>query len=77
MVKGERKPIEEIIGALEKYSNVLNIGCGGCVSVCLTGGDREARQLAEELSMPRYFRDGRTPEFTVSTIERQCERDWL
>ncbi|MCP3953885.1 MAG: hypothetical protein GY697_16945 [Desulfobacterales bacterium] len=76
MITGELKPVEEIAPTIADFKQVLIVGCGGCVSVSLTGGDREARQLALELAHMRHY-TGDPPEFTVKTIERQCETDWL
>ena len=50
MIVGHLKPLEEIVATISEYRKVLVVGCGGCVSVCLTGGDREARSLARELA---------------------------
>lgn len=76
MITGELKSVEEIAATLADFKNVLVVGCGGCVSVCLTGGDREARVLAGELKRVRHY-TGNPPSFAVKTIERQCETDWL
>jgi len=76
MITGELKPVAEIVPTIADFKKVLIAGCGGCVSVCLTGGDREARELARELAAERHYA-GNPPEFTVQTIERQCETDWL
>ena len=76
MITGELKSVEEIVATLADFKNVLIVGCGGCVSVCLTGGDREARLLAGALTGVRHY-TGDPPAFTVKTIERQCETDWL
>ena len=76
MITGELKPVEEIVSTLTDFKNILIVGCGGCVSVCLTGGDREARELARELEGTRHY-VGDPPVFAVKTIERQCETDWL
>ena len=76
MIVAEPKPLQEIALSISGYKNVLILGCGTCVSVCLTGGDKEAGILTEELSSSKYFKDA-PPSFTVNTIERQCEKDMV
>lgn len=76
MIVAEPKPLQEVALSLAGYKNVLILGCGTCVSVCLTGGDKEASILKDELSTSKLFKDA-PPSFTVSTIERQCEKDWI
>jgi ferredoxin len=76
MITGELKSVKEIVPTIAGYKHLLVVGCGGCVSVCLTGGDREARTLAAELSRTRHYPEN-PPTFEVQTIERQCETDWL
>jgi ferredoxin len=76
MIVGKLKPVEEIIAFVSNYKKVAVLGCGGCVSVCLTGGDREARALACELGQQGPYPQA-PPEFTALTIERQCERDMV
>ena len=76
MIVGDLKPIEEIAKSLEGCRRVQVIGCGGCVTVCRSGGDAEARDLANKLDTLQYFTRV-PPVFTVQTIERQCERDLL
>ncbi len=76
MITGELKSVEEIVPTIADFKNVLIVGCGGCVSVCLTGGDREAHELARKLKGVRHY-SGDPPSFAVQTIERQCETDWL
>jgi ferredoxin len=74
LIVGELKPIKEIANSISGFRSVLILGCGTCVTVCLTGGEREAWTLAKELANGKYF-DSRQPEFNVETIERQCEAD--
>ena len=50
MVKATRKPLEQIFDMVKGYRRVLVVGCGGCTSVCLAGGQREAIDLADELA---------------------------
>jgi ferredoxin len=74
MIVGNMKSLEEIVDSLSGFREVLILGCGSCVTVCLSGGDREARQLALELSRSSAFA-GSPPVLAVDTIIRQCERD--
>jgi ferredoxin len=74
MIVGKRKPIDEIVKSVSDFRKVLILGCGTCVTVCLTGGDREARALARALVHPKYQKEDEK-EYNVDTIERQCERD--
>lgn len=76
MIVGDLKPIDDIAMSVSPYRNVFVIGCGSCVTVCLSGGDREARVLAEELSRTRYYKN-RPPAFFAETIQRQCEKDMV
>jgi ferredoxin len=74
MIVGNMKPLEEIVASVSGFRKVMILGCGSCVTVCLSGGDREARQLALELSRTGGL-DGSRPCFEVDTIIRQCEHD--
>jgi len=74
MIVGDLKPLEEIISAIKTYKQVLVLGCGSCVTVCLSGGEREAKQLSHELAQVQYYQNA-PPKFTVDSILRQCERD--
>ena len=76
MIVGNRKPLEEIVSTIEEFKRVLILGCGTCVTVCLTGGDREAKILARDLSAPGLYK-GEPPIFLTETIERQCEYDMV
>ena len=74
MIVGKRKLIEDIVHSIRDFRKVLILGCGTCVTVCLTGGDREARALARDLANMEYLEEN-APTFHVDTLERQCERD--
>lgn len=76
MVKGKRKPLDEIKETLGGYKKVLNVGCGGCVSVCLAGGQKEVRQLNVELNLA--FRNEKIDtQVDGYTVERQCNMRYL
>ncbi|MBW1852564.1 MAG: hypothetical protein JRJ15_14305, partial [Deltaproteobacteria bacterium] len=76
MIVAERKPFEEIKDLLKNYKKVLNVGCGTCVAVCLTGGEKEVEVLNAELDMARKL-DENPIELGAVTIERQCDREYL
>jgi len=76
MIIAERKPIAEILGFLSKHQKVLVLGCGGCVTVCLAGGEKEVGILGSQLAMARN-KEGRPLEVTQKTIERQCDFEYL
>ncbi|HUT78655.1 MAG TPA: methylenetetrahydrofolate reductase C-terminal domain-containing protein [Polyangia bacterium] len=75
MIVAERKPLDEIKEMIKGYKKVLNVGCGGCTSICYTGGQKEVAQLNEDLENAmkpggvKFRPDG-------LTIERQCNADF-
>ena len=72
MIVGERKPLEEIIAMIRSYKRVLNIGCGGCTSICLAGGQREADILNAELGDHFAVRDAVHLEVAVDPAAAGC-----
>lgn len=76
MIIAERKPFAEIEESLTPFRRVLVAGCGTCVAVCLTGGEKEAGILASQLEIAAQMA-GRDQEFKVACVERQCDREFL
>ncbi len=76
MIVAERKGFEEIAASLSGFRKVLVVGCGTCVAVCLTGGEKEAGLLAAQLDMAAQLA-GRDQVFEVACVERQCDREFL
>lgn len=76
MVIGDRKPFEEIMKTLEGHKKVLVLGCGGCVTVCLTGGHDQVRVLSSQLRMARE-KQGDPIEIIEKTVERQCDPEYV
>ena len=71
MVKAKQKPVEEIVDAVREYGRILNIGCGGCVSVCLAGGQKEVQMLNKDLNQ-RFKNENLHNRADAYTVERQC-----
>ena len=45
-----KKPLDEILQALEGYEKIAVVGCDGCAKVCATGGLDQVKELAQNLS---------------------------
>jgi len=71
LVKVKRKPLEEIAESVKGYTKILNVGCGGCVSVCLAGGQREVKTTNAELTL-LFEEKGINSRVDGYTVERQC-----
>jgi hypothetical protein len=76
MVIGERKPFEEILKMAARHKKIMVLGCGGCVTVCLTGGEEEVRVLSSQIRMARE-KEGNPLEIIEKTIERQCDPEYI
>lgn len=74
MIVAERKPFEEIKAMAEKGNKILIAGCSGCVSVCLTGGDREVEHLSQQLRLV-FGSSGK--EISEATLTRQCDTEFI
>lgn len=75
MIKAEQKPIDEILRYLEPFNKVLIAGCGACVTVCHSGGEKEVALLASTLKMARQ-QSGKELTTTEMTPARQCEPEF-
>jgi ferredoxin len=76
MIKAKRKPLTELKQSIQAYSKVLIVGCGGCVSVCLAGGQKEVNILKAELNAELKL-DGQSKTLDGHTLERQCNVRFL
>ena len=76
MIVAEQKPIGEIIELLKGFKRVVIASCGTCVTVCMSGGEKEAlvirgmleaaaRENAEDLSV------------SVLNLKRQCDDEFI
>jgi ferredoxin len=76
MIVVEQKPLEELLESIKGMKKVLVIGCGGCVSVCLAGGEKETGILASTLRMKRKLMD-EDLETMELTLTRQCDPEYI
>ncbi len=76
MIVAERKNIEEILTLLAPFKKVLVLGCGSCVTVCLTGGEKQAEELASQLNLAARAK-GLQLTATFDCITRQCDREFI
>ncbi len=76
MIVAERKSIPEMMEILAGHKNVLVLGCGTCVTVCLAGGEREVGIVASALRMAARLR-GVDLNIEEQTIERQCDNVFI
>lgn len=76
MIKADSKPLDEVFGFIEDYRRVLVLGCGGCVSVCHVGGDKEVEVLAQSLRLKAKKQD-RDMTILENTVRRQCEPEFV
>lgn len=76
MIVAERKPMDELLTMLAPFKRVLLLGCGGCVTVCLTGGEQQAELLASQLNLAAKARKQELST-AVDSITRQCEKEFF
>ena len=70
MIVADRKPLEEILVSIEPYNKIMLAGCGGCVTICFSGGAKAAELLASQIRMARK-KQGRNIEIVERTPERE------
>lgn len=76
MIVAEIKSFREIKDMLNDYNKIFVIGCGTCVTVCLTGGERQVELLASALRMARKI-EGNEITIGKRTISRQCDPEFV
>ena len=76
MIVAERKPLDQILQVLVPFKRILVLGCGSCVTVCLTGGEKQADELAAQLRLAAQQK-GLDLTVDVDCITRQCDREFV
>jgi ferredoxin len=76
MIVAERKTIPDLLDIVKEHKKLLVLGCGTCVTVCLSGGQREVGIIASALRMAAKL--NKLPlEVEELTIERQCDNVFI
>jgi ferredoxin len=76
MIVADRKPFEEILSSIEDYKKIMLMGCGGCVTVCFSGGTKAVELLSSQIKMAGK-KQGKEIEIIECTPERQCEYEFI
>ncbi len=76
MIVAESKPIDEVFGFIQNCGKVLVLGCGECVTVCQSGGEKEVAVLAQALRL-KAKAEGKDIQFEENTIRRQCDLEFV
>lgn len=76
MIVAKRKPFEEIKESVVGAKRILVLGCGTCVAVCLSGGEKDVAILALQLKMALKL-ENQDVHIDELTIERQCDREFI
>jgi ferredoxin len=66
MIGTVKKPLEEVMGAIEAFEKIAVVGCDGCAKACATGGSAQVEEMVGELKAR-----GKQVVFDV-TPERTC-----
>ncbi|MCF7955109.1 MAG: methylenetetrahydrofolate reductase C-terminal domain-containing protein [Phycisphaerae bacterium] len=76
MIVADRKPLDEILESVKDYKKIMLMACGGCVTICFSGGAKAAELLASQIKMARE-KEGNPIEIVECTPERQCEFEFI
>jgi hypothetical protein len=76
MIVAERKPLDEIERFIEEFQHVLIVGCGGCATVCLAGGEAEVGIVGSALRIAAR-NAGRRQDIVEDCVTRQCEPEFV
>lgn len=76
MIIAEQKPTNEIYKFIENNRKVLLVGCGGCVTVCLSGGEKETEIMASALRLKSRAL-GKPVEVVTCVLKRQCDPEYI
>ena len=76
MIVAEQKPIDEIVESIAGYSRVVIASCGTCVTVCMSGGEKEALTVGALLEA-RAKEKGEALSVSIVNLKRQCDDEFI
>jgi len=76
MIIAEQKDFSDILRSVTPFNNIVVAGCGVCVTVCMSGGEKEALNIANLLRLAAK-ESGRNVDISVATPFRQCDMEFL
>lgn len=76
MIVAASKPFSEIKKALAGFKKICVLGCGSCVTICHTGGEKQVTELAAQLRLAAKL-EGRQIEVKENSTLRQCEWEFI
>ncbi|MDD4238646.1 MAG: methylenetetrahydrofolate reductase C-terminal domain-containing protein [Desulfotomaculaceae bacterium] len=76
MIIAQQKNIKDIAVMVEACEKVLLVGCAGCVTVCLSGGEKETEILASALRIMRKLA-GKPLKTSTYIATRQCDPEFI
>jgi ferredoxin len=76
MIVADPKPFEQIMGFIREYDKILVVGCGTCVTVCLSGGEAQVQTLASGLRIV-FQREGVEKTVLEGNVQRQCDEEFV
>ena len=76
MIVAASKSFQEIKQMLSGFKKVCVLGCGSCVTICHTGGEKQVTELAAQLRLSAKL-EGRQIEVIEDSTLRQCEWEFI
>jgi ferredoxin len=76
MIVASPKSVTQLKTLIDSHKQVLFVGCGTCVTVCLAGGEREVGIAGYAVRMARKIAE-KPIAIEQVTIERQCENEFI
>lgn len=76
MIIAQQKPVKDIAAMISDCNKVLFVGCAGCVTVCLSGGEKETEILASSLRIMRRLEQNPLETVTFCAT-RQCDPEYV